>query len=334
MYKKILKITSIIICFILSFESAIFAAWEEGQPFGEFSKADILKGPNSIWVLGQASSYEYPAFQFINNKWITVDRSAMPKDLISSRPAAGIIEGGIEIIPVNSEKYYIGLNYRDNSIIVSLNNVQAIYSQFKHGIKGIDSIRILDVSGNKILIAAFINYPLEEGEKEIDRSQMVCGYEGGVFSLRLVIFDVAAKTWSIHPSPPITEGVTCGFLSGSEIWLGTCESSEMGTAFGGAHGIAIYNMEQQKYTYLNTENSPLKSNGIIRMKKYGQDLWIVTVKGIQRYNFITDKWDSYMIDKKITVLSDTGIYLSGGNQIGTIKKGCFFSHKLSAYLSN
>ena len=57
------------------------------------------------------------------------------------------------------------------------------------------------------------------------------------------------------------------------------------------------------------------------MKKYGQDIWIVTIKGIQRYSFKTGKWDSYMIDKNITVLSDTGIYLSRGNKIGAIKKG-------------
>lgn len=321
MYKKILRTISILTCFFLIFIPVIFAGWEEGQPFGEFSKADILKGVNSIWIVGQASSFEYPAFQFINNKWMTVDRNAMSKDLIFSNPAVGIIEGGIEIVPVNSERYYVIPNYRNNSIIVSLNGGQDIYSKFKLDIKGLYGFRTMDVSGNKILIAAFINYPFEEGEEEIDRTQMACGYDGGVFSLRLVIFDVSTKTWTIHPSPPITEGITCGFLSGQEIWLGTCEFSEMGTAFGGMHGIAIYNMEKRKYTYLNTDNSPLKSNGIIKMKKYGPDLWIVTVKGIQRYSFTTGKWDSYMIDKKVTVLSDANIYLSGDNQIGTIKKG-------------
>jgi hypothetical protein len=168
----------------------------------------------------------------------------------------------------------------------------------------------MSIKDEQMLIYAGISLrQLDDSTKSRYRSQLYsANYAQDEFSAQIIVFDLLNKVWHYYPSPPIKSGLTCGALADKQIWLGSGHFSEMGTPHGGA-GVAVFNLAKQRYTIYTSGNSGLLDDGIISIHQFGDDIWMVSISGIQKYNLISRKWTRFKIDPEVEIRNSADVVL-------------------------
>ena len=291
--------------------SMLAPAWDEPQRFGFFKKASIAGNADSVWVVGASAGMVYPAFLFTNNEWQSLDLDQASRQM--SEPVIQPLEGGIEVILKNGTRY--SLHPENGRIHIRITEKYKAYYDsptysLSDSIGGLININVLSITDDQMLIYAGISlWQLDDSTKSRYRSQLhSVDSAHQEFSAQIVVIDLPSKVWHYHPSPPLEAALTCGILVDKQVWLGSGRFSEMGTPYGGA-GVAVFDLAKQRYTVITSKNSGLPDDGILAMRQFGDDIWMVSISGIQKYNLISQKWTRFKINPEVEIRKSTDVML-------------------------
>jgi hypothetical protein len=275
-------------------------------------------------VVGASAGMKYPAFLFTNNGWQSIDRDQAQRH--TSETVIQPLEGGIEVILENGTRY--SLHPENGRIHIRLAEKYKAYDESptysqSDSIAGLSHVQVMSINDEQMLIYALIDlWQVDDSTKSRYASQLrFVDSAHQEFSARIVVFDLPGKVWHYYPSPPIKAALTCGALTDKQIWLGSGDFSEMGTPFGGA-GVAVFDLAEHRYTLCTSKNSGLLDDGVLSIRQFKDDVWMVSISGIQKYNVASRKWTRYKINPEVELRESAEVVLiRNGKPVEHLKAG-------------